>query len=256
MSTVTEVQRRPRSVLVTGGSSGIGAAVAEAFLAEGDRVIVFDRRPSRSSAVAFVEGDVTNAADNLRAVEVAAPGGRLDVLIANAGVHDGGMGFASCGIDELEVRLRHVLDVNLVGYVLAIKAAADALERARGSVLLTLSDASFDVTGNGAGLGYAASKHAGLGLLRIAARDLAPAVRVNAVAPGGVPTDLSLPVHVEGGRRLISDPEALAGRLAERTLLGRGARISEIASAYVYLASEAAGGISGQALRVDGGLIN
>jgi NAD(P)-dependent dehydrogenase (short-subunit alcohol dehydrogenase family) len=244
-----------RQILVTGGSSGIGAEVVRRFRRLGDRVTILDRVAPTDSDVGFVQGDVTSVEDQERAVAVAAPDGLLDVLVANAGIHDGGRRLgAGDGAATLSV-FRRVIEVNLLGYVLSIEAAASALRRARGSIVLTLSDASFDVRVNNAGAAYSASKHAGIGLLRVAARDLAPEVRVNAVAPGGVATHLS--VEEESGvRRIITDPDALARRLAERTVLERGADIGEIAATYLYLASSDAGAITGQVIRVDGGLLS
>lgn len=245
----------PRTVLVTGGASGIGAAVARAFLDRGDRVTVLDRRESSDPGVISVAGDVRSYEDNERAVTTAAPDGRLDVLIANAGVHDGGMRLLDGEVDELEARFRTLVEVNLLGYLLAARAAAPALQRARGVIVLTLSDASFDVQGNNAGISYVTVKHGGLGLLRALARDLAPDVRVNAIAPGGVKTNLVAVDGEGGGRPVVSDPERLSRSLASRTLLRRGADLEGLASAYVYFASPEANAITGQVLRVDGGLL-
>lgn len=185
---------------------------------------------------------------------MAAPDGRLDVLIANAGVHDGGRGLMEGSIEDLATSFQQVLDINVLGYLLAARAASEALHRAQGTLILTLSDASFDVRGNGAGIAYVASKHAGLGLCRVLARELGPDVRVNAVAPGGVATGLSVE-GTAGTRRVITDGEALERRLEERTILRRGATLSEIAGTYTFLASAAAGAMTGQVLRVDGGLL-
>lgn len=244
-----------RTVLVTGGASGIGAAVAAAFRRGGHRVTVFDRDPAAAPPAISVVGDVRSYADNARAVAVAAPAGRLDVLVANAGVHDGGMRLLQAAPADLEACFRTVFEVDVLGYLLAARAAADALTRARGCVVLTLSDASFDVHGNGAGIAYVAAKHAGLGLLRALARDLAPDVRVNAVAPGGVATSLTV-VDAAGERRpVIADPDGLERSLSARTLLGHGAALADLAASYLFLASPAAAAITGQVLRVDGGLL-
>lgn len=244
-----------RSVLVTGGASGIGAAVASAFATAGDRVTVLDRRPSAEQSVGSVVGDVRSFADNESAVRAAATGGRLDVLVANAGVHDGGRRLLDGTPAELEDGFRAVLDVDVLGYLLAARAASDALRRARGCIVLTLSDAAFDVHGNGAGIAYVVAKHAGLGLVRALARDLAPDVRVNAVAPGGVATGLSAVDGSGGERPVIADPDALRRSLAGRTLLGHGAGLADLAASYLYLCSPAAASVTGQVLRVDGGLL-
>ncbi|TFV59830.1 SDR family oxidoreductase [Geodermatophilus sp. DF01-2] len=243
-----------RSVLITGGVSGIGAAVARAFLADGARVTVLDRRASPDGEVVSVEGDVRSLADNERAVAAAAGERGLDVLVANAGVHDGGLKLLDGDPAELEARFRRLVEVNLLGYLLAARAAAPALLDAGGAVVLTLSDASYDVHGNNAGIAYATVKHGGVGLLKALARDLAPRVRVNGIAPGGVPTGLSV-ADSKGERPVTSDPELLTRRVAGRTLLGRGADLDSLAAAYVWFAGPGTAAVTGQILRVDGGLL-
>lgn len=244
-----------RTVLITGGASGIGAAVARAFVAEGARVTVLDRRPSPDPDVASVEGDVRSLADNERAVAAAAGEGGLDVLVANAGVHDGGLRLLDGDAAELEARFRRLVEVNLLGYLLAARAAAPALLDAGGAVVVTLSDASYDVHGNNAGIAYATVKHGGVGLVKALARDLAPRVRVNGIAPGGVPTGMSV-ADSEGERPVADDPEQLVRKVAGRTLLGRGADLESLAASYVWFAGPATTAVTGQILRVDGGLLS
>jgi 2,3-dihydroxy-2,3-dihydrophenylpropionate dehydrogenase len=244
-----------RSVLITGGASGIGASVARAYLAEGARVTVLDRYPSPDGDVVSVEGDVRSFADNERAVAVASGVGGLDVLIANAGVHDGGLRLMDGDPVELEARFRRLFEINLLGYLLAARAAAPVLIQAGGAVVLTLSDASFDVRGNNAGVAYAAVKHAGVGLLKALARDLAPRVRVNAIAPGGVPTGLAV-ADSAGERPVARDPNELARLVAGRTLLGRGVDLESLAEAYLWFTGPATAAVTGQILRVDGGLLS
>ena len=245
-----------RAVLVTGGSSGIGARLVGALADRGDRVTVLDRDRPTDDRVRFVAGDVRLAEDHQPAVEAAVDDdGRLDVLVANAGVHDGGLTFGG-DLAVLERDFRRVVDINLTGYLLALGAAAGPLTAARGCAVLTLSDASYDVVGNGAGLAYAAAKHGALGLLKVAARELGPEVRVNAVAPGGIATGMS--VESDAGERtlLIADPDQLAAKLAGRTVLGRGVTLDEVVAAYLFLASDQAGGVTGQVLRVDAGRLS
>lgn len=244
-----------RSVLITGGASGIGAAVARAFIAEGARVTVLDRHASSDLEVSSVLGDVRSLADNERAVMSAAGERGLDVLIANAGVHDGGLKLLDGDPSELEARFRRLFEVNLLGYLLAVRSAAEALTAAAGAVVLTLSDASYDVHGNNAGIAYATVKHGGVGLLKALARDLAPRVRANAVAPGGVPTGLSV-ADSQGERPVAADSEQLRRRVAGRALLGRGADLESLAAAYVWLSGPGTAAITGQILRVDGGLLS
>lgn len=243
-------------VLVTGGSSGIGAGVASAFAERSNRVVVLDRALSPDPKVHSVVGDVRVPADHARAVAAVVEGGGLDVLVANAGVHDGGLGLDGSDLDDLAAAFRRVVEVNLLGYALALGAAAGALRASGGCAVLTLSDATYDVLGNGAGLAYAAAKHGALGLLKVAARELGPEVRVNGVAPGGLPTNMEIE-HADGGRTpLVQDPSALAARIGDRTVLRRGVTLDEVVAPYLFLASEAASGITGQVLRVDAGRLS
>lgn len=242
-----------RGVLVTGAASGIGLSVAAAFAALGDHVVSLDRSES-AVATRSVVGDVTSPADTQRAVdEVLAATGRLDVVVANAGVHDGGAGFALAP-DDLAAVTRRVLEVDVLGYVLTLHAAAPHLTAAEGCAVLTLSDASFLVGQQGAGIAYTAAKHAGLGILGWAARELAPRVRVNAVAPGGVITSLAAAQADGSTRGLFDDAEAKRLAIGSRNPLRTVMEPSEIAELYVWLASPAARGTTGQVLRPDGGL--
>jgi 2,3-dihydroxy-2,3-dihydrophenylpropionate dehydrogenase len=246
-----------RAVLVTGGSSGIGRAVVEAFLAQGDHVVVLDRSapPFEADRLTAVVGDVTKPADNERAVHAALEAcGRLDVFIGNAGVHDGGVAIADLPIDELGELARAVLDVNVVGLILGARACTDPLTNSGGCMIFTLSDASYVVQGNGSGVAYAAAKHGALGVLRSLAADLAPHVRVNGVAPGGVITNLQAVDVRSGERSVFEDPAAIAAAVREFNPLGVVLSPDELAPLYVLLASEAARGMTGEVLRPDGGL--
>jgi 2,3-dihydroxy-2,3-dihydrophenylpropionate dehydrogenase len=257
---MTGTRRLPGKVaVVTGAGSGIGLAVTELFLAEGASVVAFDRDPGGLAAsgrpgLRPVAGDVRDVADNARAVEAALDGfGRLDVFVGNAGVHDGGRRLLDLPPAELDDLMGRVLDVNVRGYVNGARAAAEALGRARGCMIFTLSDASFHVSGNGAGLAYAAAKHAALGVVRALAAQLAPGVRVNAVAPGGVVTGLRA---ATGGwdceRPLFGTPDAARDRIRALNPLGSVLTPGELAEYYVFLAR--AVGLTGEVIRPDGGL--
>lgn len=249
---------RARSVVVTGGSSGIGRAVAERFHSLGDRVVVLDRtEPDEPlpSGVRLVVGDVTSVEDNERAVQAAvSASGGLDVLVANAGIHDSGYGVRDLSAAELGAVVRRVLEVDVIGYLLAAKAAHEHLLRSHGSMVFTLSDASYVVRGTGAGIGYAAAKHAGVGLVRHLAADLAPEVRVNAVAPGGTVTGLEAATSSERTRPVFEAPDEARRQIGELNPLGVVLTPEQLAGYYVFLASEEAAGMTGQVLRPDGGL--
>ncbi|MFD9722036.1 SDR family NAD(P)-dependent oxidoreductase [Streptomyces sp. NPDC059076] len=189
------------SVLVTGGASGLGRAVVERFVAEGARVVVLDRSADRlddlcgalGDAVRTVTGDVTSYADNSRACAVAEEEfGGLDTFIGNAGLWDFGRSLAETPAEVLADGFDELFAVNVKGYLLGAKAAAPLLRGSRGSIVYTLSNAAF-YPGEGGGALYTASKHAGLGLVRQLAYELAPEIRVNAVAPGVMATGLGGP---------------------------------------------------------------
>lgn len=242
-----------RSVLVTGASSGIGAAVAESFGREGAHVVSLDLVEAPAASLSVI-GDVTDPRCHAEAVAAAvAAAGRLDVLIANAGVHDGGIGLASPA-DEVATVMRRVFDVDVIGYVLAIHAAEAALRDSRGCIVMTLSDTAFLAGQTGAGLGYTAAKYAAHGVLKWAARALAPDVRVNGVAPGGIMTRLQA-VEADGSSRgLFTDADAKRELIRSRNPLGTIMEPEELAELYVLLASPVARGMTGEVLRPDGGL--
>lgn len=239
------------TALVTGAASGIGAAVTAGLADDGFTTVSLDLVESSVAAISVV-GDVREPEANRAAVTAAMEQtGRLDVVVANAGIHDGGLDL-DVDADLLRERMRRVLDVDLVAYALMAQAAVQPLRVTRGQVILTLSDASFLVGQQGAGLAYTAAKHGALGLLGWLARELAPDVRVNAVAPGGVITNLQM-VADGGDQSRFSDPGA-ADRIRQRNPMGVLLDPSEVAQHYRWLASSTARGLTAQVIRPDGGL--
>lgn len=242
-------QLEGKVALVTGASGGIGRAVVERFAAEGASVVAFDRGApdaAASPAVATVTGDVRSAADNRRAVETAlARFGRLDVFVGNAGVYDNRHPFERYGLDELDAAFDELFAIDVKGYLLGARASLDALRASRGSIVFTSS-----VSGSRAGFGgalYVAAKHAVDGLTRQLAWELAPDVRVNAVAPGYVPTGL-------GGLAALRQPPSTGGPGLADLPLGAFARADDLASAYLFLAADAgARNATGTVLALDGG---
>ena len=241
-----------KSVIVTGGGSGIGAATARAFAAQGAAVMIGDidakageavaadiRASGRKAACTAV--DTTNKAsvEALVAAAVAAHG-KLDVVFANAGVFDGFLPFTD--IDE--ALFDRVIGVNVKGYFFTCQAAFEELKKTGGNIVMTASVAGLAAGGGGAA--YTASKYATIGLInQIGVEAAAHGVRVNGVAPGGVKTGMT--------EHLIADP-AVAGFISQGTPLGRWAEPEEIADAVVFLASDEARYITGTVLRVDGGM--
>lgn len=237
--------------LVTGAASGIGRAVAVRYLAEGARVVCFDRSQASLDGaspqeVAVLTGDVRSAQDNRRAVDLAlARFGRLDVFVGNAGIYDDRRPFRAFSPTELDTAFDELFGVNVKGYMLGALAAADALARQGGCIIFTSS-----VSGMHAGFGgalYVAAKHAVNGLTRQLALELAPDIRVNAVAPGYVPTGL------RGLDSLGQQGNTQAPAAADLPLKVI-ASPDDYAWAYVFLASEAGSRTAtGSVLALDGG---
>jgi len=248
--------------VVTGAGSGLGRALVDRFVAEGARVVAFDRDADRvaevqaahgGSAVGTV-GDVTTAADNARAVERALDSfGRLDTFVANAGMFDYGAGLLDTPVEALERAFDELFAINVKAYLLGAKAAAPALAESRGSLLMTASMSS-----SHAGIGgvvYTASKHAVVGLVRQLAHELAPRVRVNGVAPGFMRTDIRGPQALGLGERTPSSLPNLAEIAAAAAPLGFLPRPEDYTGHYVQLASRAnAAATTGVIVASDGGL--
>ena len=236
-----------RQVLVTGGGSGIGAACCRGFAAEGAAVTVLDRDGARAAAVAAdVDGravavDVRDAS----AVDVAvrdsaeAMGGLTD-LVNNAGT---GMAKPLLAYTDKEWAL--LIGVNLTGTFHGIRAAAPIMLAAgRGSIVNNASLTGLRPTrGEGP---YSAAKAGVLNLTQTAALELAPTVRVNAVAPGMVRTPLTEMVAADDGWRTAAE---------SGTPLGRIGTAEEVAEVILFLASDAASYVTGQTIVVDGGSV-
>jgi NAD(P)-dependent dehydrogenase (short-subunit alcohol dehydrogenase family) len=244
-----------RVALITGAASGIGAATVRRFVAEGAQVVVADVQVGRGEALAgelgpatrFARTDVTVEADVAAAVEAAVSSfGRLDVVFNNAGIL-GALGpIASIGVDEYSF----TMGVNVLGAFLGMKHGARVMrEQGSGVILSTTSPAA--VAG---GLGphvYSAAKAAIIGLTQSVAAELRPhGIRVNAIMPGATVTAMTADI-------LSGDPDAITEAhetLARDALTPRPGLPADIAAAAVYLASDDAAFVTGEVLRVDGGL--
>jgi NAD(P)-dependent dehydrogenase (short-subunit alcohol dehydrogenase family) len=187
-------------VAITGAGSGIGRALVDRFISEGARVGVLEINPEKAQAlrdhfgdsVVVVEGDATRFADNERAVTATAGAfGKLDTFVANAGLWDYRMSLDALPADAIDGAFDEVFGLNVKACLLGAKASVDALRASRGSMIFTVSNAGF--WPGGGGPLYTASKHAVMGLVKQLAYELAPEIRVNGVAPGGMATDLRGP---------------------------------------------------------------
>jgi NAD(P)-dependent dehydrogenase (short-subunit alcohol dehydrogenase family) len=243
--------------LVTGGGSGVGRAVARRFVAEGARVTIVGRHLERLErvrqevafeAIHIVGGDVSRAEDNARAVaETVAAFGRLDVFVANAGVFDNMVHLRDVPLEAVGPAFDELFGVDVKGYLLGARAALDELEKSGGSIVFSASTSSL-APGFG-GIFYVPAKHAVVGLTRQLAWELAPLVRVNAVAMGYVPTDLAglAALHQSKGT---ATPETVLPRIP----LGLVPSPDDLAGLYVTLAAPADNRfVTGTVMLADGG---
>jgi 3-oxoacyl-[acyl-carrier protein] reductase len=242
-----------RSVVVTGGSRGIGKGIARVFARAGANVLITgrDEAAARAAAgeldgigagsVSYVLGDVASAAACAQiAAEAVSRYGGIDVLCANAGI------FPDVKLKDMtEAEMDLVYGTNVKGTMLAVQACLPALAvSGRGRVILT-SSITGPITGYPGWSHYGASKAAQLGFMRTAAIELAPlGITVNAVLPGNVAT--------EGLADL--GPEYVASMEASIPL-GRLGAVDEVGYAALFFATDEAGYLTGQALAVDGGQV-
>jgi 3-oxoacyl-[acyl-carrier protein] reductase len=238
-------------VLVTGGTRGIGRAVVRAFAEAGARVVFTGtneeaaaetvRASGGGDRVRFEKGDVADAAAAKAVVEAATAhgGGRLDVLVNNAGITR----------DNLLLRMTdeewdRVLAVNLTGAFAMTRAAARPLMKSKRGRIVNVASV-VGLMGNAGQANYAASKGGLIALTKSCARELAGrGVTANVVAPGYVATDMT--AHLPAGAA-----EALLGRIP----LARLGTVEDVAGVVKFLASPAAGYVTGQVICVDGGMV-
>lgn len=239
MTSSSEPETSGRSVLVTGGNRGIGRAIAEAFLAAGDRVAVTTRNGGAPHGALDVRCDITDpvAVEDAFA-QIEAAHGPVEVLIANAGVTK----------DTLVLRMseddwQHVIDTNLTGSFRVAKRAAKQMLRLRRGRIIFISSV-VGLLGSAGQVNYAASKSGLVGMARSLARELGSrGITANVIAPGFVETDMT---------DVLSDEQKAAIR--GQVPLGRYAAPAEIASAAVWLAGDGAAYVTGAVIPVDGGL--
>lgn len=249
-----------RRALVVGAGSGIGRAVFDAFQAAGALVGALEIDGDKCGALAataeagpIVRGDATSRADNEAGVAAVVEAfGGLDVLVNCVGLFDYYLGLGEIDPDDFDAAFDEAMRVNVASHLLSVRAGLQPLRASRGCVVLTCSTSSF-AAGRG-GVLYVASKFALRGCVLSLAGELAPEVRVNGVAPGGtVGTDLrGLRALGQHDRSLGDEPER-SRRVRERSPLDVALDGDDIAASYVFLASDAAMGMTGRFLHPDGG---
>jgi 3-oxoacyl-[acyl-carrier protein] reductase len=226
-------------VLVTGGNRGIGLAIANQFLANGDTVIVTSRSGDPVAGLNVVTCDVSDTASVEAAfTQVEANFGPVEVLVANAGITR----------DKLLVRMSdedvdEVLNTNLVGAIRVARRATRAMTQARSGRIIFISSV-VALMGSAGQVNYAASKAGLVGAARSLARELGSRnVTANVVAPGFIDTDMTAELSDERKAQIVGNIP-----------LGRYGNATEVANTVVFLASDAAQYITGALIPVDGGL--
>lgn len=245
-----ETGLKNKVVIVTGAAKGIGRATAERFAAEGSRVASWDVKPGAATdGGIFQTVNVTDAAAVAKAVEeIAAAWGPVAVLVNNAGIlRDGQLvkykDGAVTGVLSDE-QFDAVISVNLKGVFTCTRAVVPRMIEGGGGVVLNASSV-VGLYGNFGQTNYIAAKAGVIGMTKVWARELGRhKIRVNAVAPGFIETEMIQAV-----------PEKIRQTMVEHTPIGRLGKPADIANAYVWLASEAAGFVSGAVLSVDGGVV-
>lgn len=239
-----------KAALVTGGSRGIGRAVAERLSADGFDVLVADR--DDSDWPWSVRADVRSEADLGAAVdEAASRTGRLDVCVANAGIVETGL-----AVELDDDAFQRTIDVNLTGAWRTLRVAARQMQRQGGGgrLIATLSNAS--LRGEAGASAYCASKFGLRGVIECLALELAEdGILVNGVCPGEVLTDAHAALVDALARRGNSTPDTVRAAMSESVPLGRLSTAEEIAGVYAFLASDAAAYMTGTVVVADGGQV-
>ncbi len=245
-----------KAAIVTGAASGIGRASALAYAREGARVLIADRAEEglnqtleaiqkAGHAAEALAMDAGSEADVQKLIDLAIKTfGRLDVVYANAGVSGG----LTSLLDITVENFNEILRINLIGPFLAIKyAAPHMIRQGGGSIICTASVAA--LRANAGGVAYSASKAGVIALAQTSANALiGTGVRVNAICPGLIETGMTRPIF-DNARSRGTDH-----KIGQLNPLQRAGRPEEIAAMALFLASDEASYVNGQAFPVDGGL--
>jgi len=238
-SGATGVVPAPRSVLVTGANRGIGRAIAERFVAAGDRVATIYRSGDLPDGVLGVVGDVRDTGSvDAAFTDIEAAHGPVEVLVANAGVTRDGLLMRMTDED-----FEAVIDVNVTGSFRCVRRASKGMIRLRRGRIVLISSV-VGLYGSAGQVNYAASKSALVGMARSVTRELGGrGITANVVAPGFIDTTMTAAL-----------PDAKQAEYKASIPAGRFAQPDEVAGVVHFLASDAAAYITGAVIPVDGGL--
>lgn len=246
---------KDKVAVVTGAGNGIGRATVERYLREGAKVVAFDRVVETGSSdprLTWIQGDVTVAADIDRAIDAAHAFGGLDICVANAGV-----GKIEEFIHGSRESWMEVIDVNLIGVMMTLRAAASVMVDAGkgGRLLATSSIAGLRGEGHAPSTAYAASKGAVMALMRAISMELAQyGITANAVAPGQIDTALNFSDLEVMSARFGRDAHDFRDEFLQATVPMRRMGVpAEVAGLFTYLASDEASFVTGATFRIDGG---
>ena len=236
-----------KTVIITGGAKGIGAACSHLFLEAGANVCIFDLsepQEDNDPRLFFQKVDVSKSSQVQVAVKaVNEKFGDIHFLVNNAGIQRYGS-----VVDTTEEEWDLVMNVNLKSYFLCSKYVIPYMKENTGSVIINISSVQAFVTQENVSA-YAAAKTAILGLTRSIAIDFAPHIRCVAVCPGTIDTPMLRNALEES-----PDPDAVMKECEDMHLLQRIGTANEVANVVKFLCSEEAGFITGESIRVDGGL--
>lgn len=239
--------------IVTGGTRGIGYGIVRHYLAEGAKVALCgSSEKTATAAVEKIKAELPDAdvmgiwpkltdETEVRAAfgKVAERYGQIDILANNAGISQ-----STPLADYTETEIDNILDLNIKAVIVCCKVAAELMKPNGGGAIINTSSV-VSLYGQASGCGYPASKFAVNGITKSLSRELAPhGIRVNAVAPGIIATDM-----------VANLPEAMIKPLVARIPLGRMGTPDDIAEAFVFLAGNSAAYITGTVLSVDGGVM-
>ena len=239
-----------RTAIITGGARGIGLAIAEVLAAGGANVVLVDVNLEAAQAAAAIlaeqgvqtlalKSDVTSEADVQQMVDIVLDKfGQIDILVNNAGITRDGL---SLRMQEADFDL--VIKVNLKGVFLCSKAVAKEMMKKRYGRIINLSSV-VGLMGNIGQANYAASKAGIIGLTKTMARELAArSITINAVAPGFIDTEMTQAI-----------PEKNRNAMLTQIPMGRLGSVAEVANVVAFLASDLASYVTGEVIRIDGGM--